>query len=254
MLALEAMIGFLIGLSLGLLGGGGSILTVPALVYLVGQTPQAAIATSLAIVGANSMVGAAFHNRRGTLNWQVALLFGASGMVFAFLAAGFSRIVPPALLMVLFGVLMLVVGWLMLKPRGERLPLAVGETHSPVRVLLAGAGVGVLTGLLGVGGGFLIVPALVMLVGLPISQAVGTSLVIIAANSLAGFIGHFEFSRFDARLVLVFVIAGAVGAYTGVRLANVLPANRLRQAFAIFVMALAVLLLIDNLPRLLAFG
>jgi uncharacterized protein len=107
-----------------------------------------------------------------------------------------------------------------------------------------------LTGILGVGGGFLIVPALVMLVGLPMYQAVGTSLVIIAANSLAGFIGHLEASLFDTTLTVIFVATGLAGTYTGSRLAQRLPAQRLKQVFAVFVLVLALYLLTDNLPKL----
>ena len=121
-IGLNLMLGFLIGLSLGLLGGGGSILTVPALVYLVGQSPQAAVTTSLAIVGANSAVGAVFHQQAGqegrkTFNWKVALIFGGAGMVISYLAAGLSKQISPDLLMVLFALLMLLIGSLMLLQR-----------------------------------------------------------------------------------------------------------------------------------------
>jgi uncharacterized protein len=117
-------------------------------------------------------------------------------------------------------------------------------------VALGGAGVGVLTGLLGVGGGFLVVPALVILVGLPMSQAVGTSLLVIAANSTAGLLGHMGSTWFDLTLVLIFASAGLVGTFFGARLASVLPSNRLRQGFAVFVIILAVFILADNLPGL----
>lgn len=249
---LDLGLGFVIGLSLGLLGGGGSILTVPALVYLVGQSPQAAVTTSLAIVGGNSLLGAAFHNGHGSLNWKVAGLFGGAGVITAYAAAGLSKHFSPAALLVAFAVLMLVVGGLMIWRRDGK-----GEAVQPRPwwvALLAGAGVGVLTGVLGVGGGFLIVPALVMLVGLPIYQAVGTSLIIIAANSVAGLLGHLNQSAsqqaaFDLSLTLIFVAAGLAGTFVGSRLAHRLPAARLKQAFAVFVIVLAVFLLKDNLPK-----
>ncbi len=114
MLALEALLGFAIGLSLSLLGGGGSLLTVPALVYLVGETPQAAVTTSLAIVGANSALGAMVHRTHGPLNWRVALVFGGSGMIVSYLAAGLSKAWSPDLLMVAFAVLMLVISLLLI--------------------------------------------------------------------------------------------------------------------------------------------
>ncbi len=248
-LMLDLILGFGIGLSLGLLGGGGSILTVPALVYLVGQSPQAAITTSLAIVGANSVLGASFHSAQRTLNWHVALVFGGAGMIVAYLAAGLSKFFSPAALLVAFALLMLVIGGLMLLRRDA--PTATPTTPSVPLMLASGAGVGLLTGVLGVGGGFLIVPALVMLVGLPMNQAVGTSLVIIAANSAAGLLGHLSAGMFDLWLTLIFVAAGLVGTFVGARIAQRLPAQRLRQAFAGLVVLLAVFLLLDNLPKML---
>ena len=117
MLFLKLTLGFAIGLSLGLLGGGGSILTVPALVYLVGQTPQAAVTTSLAIVGANSVMAASFHRSQGTLNWKVALLFGSVGMLASYAASGISKLLPPTTLLITFALLMLVIGiWMLTRP------------------------------------------------------------------------------------------------------------------------------------------
>lgn len=242
-------LGFGIGGSLGLLGGGGSILTVPALVYLVGQTPQVAVMTSLAIVGANSAMGAFFHRAQGTLNWHVALLFGGAGMATAYLAAGFSDRIPPDVIMVAFAALMLVIGLLLIF-RGAPKSGVELEHLSLWKIVASGAAVGLLTGILGVGGGFLIVPALVMLVGLPMQQAVGTSLVVIAMNSLAGFMGHLGDGALDVPSLVVFVAAGLAGTFTGARLAHRLPAARLRQAFAGFVIVLALFLLYDNLPKL----
>jgi uncharacterized protein len=249
-LALDLALGFGIGLSLGLLGGGGPILTVPALVYLVGQSPQAAVTTSLAIVGANSAIGAYFHNLTGACNWKVALVFGGAGMATAYLAAGLSDLFSPALLLVMFAVLMLLIAALMLLRREKTGAGDVCATRGWPAALAGGAGVGLLTGVLGVGGGFLIVPALVMLVGLPMSQAVGTSLIIIAANSLAGLAGHLGTPGFDPALTLIFVPAGLAGTFTGSRLVHRIPAGRLRQAFALFVAILALFLLHDNLPKL----
>jgi uncharacterized protein len=259
-IVLELALGFAIGLSLGLLGGGGSILTVPALVYLVGQSPQVAVTTSLAIVGANSAVGAVIYQRAGkrgqnAFNLEVALLFGGAGMLVSFLAAGLSKAMSPALIMVLFAVLMLLVGSLMLlqkRPAAEA-SLPGDPQHHPKKwlTLLAGAVVGLVTGVLGVGGGFLIVPALVLLLGLPMAQAVGTSLAIIAANSFAGLAGHLG-EPVDGWVITLFVIAGIGGMLVGSRLARRLPAARLRQLFGLFVIVLAVFLLIDNLSRLVA--
>jgi uncharacterized membrane protein YfcA len=243
---IDILLGFGIGLSLGLLGGGGSILTVPALVYLVGQSPQAAVTASLVIVGANSTMGAFMHRAQGTLNWKVALVFGGVGMAAAYLAAGWSKAIPPTVLMILFAVLMLVVGlFMMLKPT----PLAPEGGRSWWVTVASGAGVGLLTGFLGVGGGFLIVPALVMLVGLSMRQAVGTSLVIIAMNSLAGFLGHLQGPPIDVTVVAIFVAAGFLGALVGTRLTRFVRPEHLRKGFAVFVIGLAIFLLVDNVRK-----
>jgi uncharacterized membrane protein YfcA len=241
------LLGLTVGLLLGLLGGGGSILTVPALVYLIGQTPQVAVTTSLAIVGANSILGAYFHRASGTLNWRVALLFGGTGMIFSYAAAGLSKQLSPALLMVSFAGLMLFIGVLMLTRRNA--PEAQTTAISLPKLLASGAGVGLLTGILGVGGGFLIVPALVMLVGLPMKQAIGTSLAVIAMNSFAGFMGHLG-EALNFTLIGALVVTGLFGTFAGSRLAQRIPAARLRQVFALFILVLASFLLVDNLPDL----
>jgi uncharacterized membrane protein YfcA len=178
------------------------------------------------------------------LNWRVALVFGGAGMLAAFFASGLTSRLSPQALMTAFASLMLLVGGMMLYPRGKP-PFASRAKPSLLTILASGGGVGLLTGLLGVGGGFLIVPALVMIVGLPMVEAVSTSLIIISANSLAGFIGHLGQGSFDLSLALVFVVAGVAGAFVGARWARRLPADRLRQAFGIFVIGLAVFLLLD---------
>jgi hypothetical protein len=247
---LDLALGFGIGLSLGLMGGGGSLLTVPALVYLVGQTPQAAVTTSLAIVGANSLMGASFHRSQGTLNWNVALTFGGAGMLVAYLAAGLSNMMPESALLVAFAIVMLLVGGLMLMRAGEDVAEMTAPRPFPV-VIVSGAGVGLMTGILGIGGGFLIVPALVMLVGLPMQMAVGTSLIVIAMNSLAGFLGHVGDGTFNMVLTVIFTVAGLIGTFAGARLNKRLPAARLQKVFAWFVIALAFFLLYDNLLPLI---
>jgi uncharacterized membrane protein YfcA len=243
---LELLLGFGIGVTLGLLGGGGSILTVPALVYLLGRDPRAAVTASLAIVGLNSLSGLWMRRSQGGVNWRVAASFGAAGMLASFATSQLSKQFTGTTLLIAFSVLMLVVGasMLLLKPPMPREHI---DALSP-SVLLAGAGVGALTGLLGVGGGFLIVPALVMIVGLPMRQAIGTSLMVIAMNSLAGLLGHFG-EVVDVRSIALFAAAGIFGTLAGTRLAAHIAPEKLRGAFAVFVLALASVLLYDNVSR-----
>ncbi len=242
---LDVTLGLVIGLTLGLLGGGGSILTVPALVYLVGQSPHMAVTTSLMIVGTNSASGAFFHRTQGSLNGRVALIFGGTGMLMAYLAAGLSSQFSSTTLMVMFAVLMLVVGLVMIFRRTP--DEAQCHQRGILVTVLTGGVVGLLTGFLGVGGGFLIVPALVMLVGLPMQQAVGTSLVVIAMNSLAGFLGHLHNLDLDYQHALLFTLAGFGGTFMGARLTNTIHPEQLKKLFAVFVIVLAVFLLQDNL-------
>lgn len=246
-LLLAPLLGALIGLALGLLGGGGSILTVPILVYILHQDPHVAVATSLIIVGANAMLGAWMHRRQGHVRFKQALLFGALGVPAAFGGARLSHSVSGPLLLVLFALLMLVVATLMLRGGMTR---QSSSNHALVwwRVLLGGAGVGFLTGFLGVGGGFLIVPALVLLLGMEMPDAVGSSLVVIAINSAAGLLGQVGTTDLPWTLIGVFVIAGLVGLGIGARATRLLSPDRLRQAFAVFVIALAIVLLVMNIP------
>ena len=242
---MELFLGLIIGIVLGLLGGGGSILTVPALVYLLGQSPQAAITASLVIVGSNSVLGAVLYTRRGTPDWRVALTFGGAGMLAAYATASISDQISSQALMLAFAGLMLVVGGIMIFRRASD-----SEERTPgglLTVLGSGLIVGALTGFLGVGGGFLIVPALVMLVGLPMQQAVGTSLIVIAMNSFAGLMGHMGDSALNLGLIGAFAGAGFIGIFAGSWLNCRLPTEFLKRAFAVFVIGLAVVLLADNI-------
>ncbi|MDQ3374308.1 MAG: sulfite exporter TauE/SafE family protein, partial [Acidobacteriota bacterium] len=161
-LILGLVLSGLIGLSLGLIGGGGSIITVPVLVYVLGVEAHAAVGMSLAVVGATSLVGSFLHYRRGTVRLKTGLIFGAAGVVGALLGSPLTRLLSPAALLMTFATLMLVIAVLMLRRKSNAGIIEVEQVLSVWKAILAGFGVGVLTGFLGVGGGFLIVPALVM--------------------------------------------------------------------------------------------
>jgi uncharacterized membrane protein YfcA len=226
-----------IGLSLGLTGAGGSILTLPVLVYLAGVAPREAISRSLLIVGSAALVGAWQRARAGELHFTAAGTFAGAGMLGAIFGAKLTDLVSPAVLMISFAVLMIVVAVRMLLVKNTTLQ-PEPECH-PVRCLLAGAGVGVLTGFLGVGGGFLLLPALVKFARLPLRVATGTSLAIIAANSASGFISHLGEAPIHWQLAAVFSVIAAAGVLVGGKLVSRLPELALRRSFALLVLATA---------------
>ena len=244
---LAIALGTLIGVSLGLLGGGGSILAVPLLVYVAHIEVHTAIGMSLAVVGATSLGGALVHARAGRVDLRAAVLFGGTGMIAAPIGAQATHLVAPRVLLLLFAALMIVVGGLML--RGRR-PAPEPSPRPRHRLALAGAGLGVglLTGFLGVGGGFLIVPALTLLGGLPIHTAVGTSLVVIALNCATGLAGHLRQGAMPFALTAAFIAASSLGALFGVRLSASFEPIRLRRAFAVFVVLIGLALMAGNAP------
>lgn len=242
-LLLALALSTLIGVSLGLLGGGGSILAVPVLVYVARVEVHAAIGMSLAIVGATALVGGLVHARAGRVDLRAGALFGVAGMLAAPLGARATHLVAPRVLLLLFAALMLAVGTLMLRRRGAG---RASDRLHPVATPVAGLGVGLLTGFLGVGGGFLIVPALTLLARLPIHAAVGTSLLVIAANSAAGLASHLGQGEMPLRLTAALTLTAAAGALVGVRLSSDLDPARLRRGFALFVILVGLALLAKN--------
>ncbi|OAI18892.1 hypothetical protein A1507_08270 [Methylomonas koyamae] len=239
-----------IGLLLGLLGGGGSILTVPMLVYVLNVAPKTAIATSFVVVGVSSLMALIPHARHGHVCWKSAVVFGIAGMGGAFGGGRLAGHISGDWLMVLFGLVTLVTGLAMIfkkaaaEPEHGRQPLPMCPLRTPVsRLLFDGALVGGLTGLVGVGGGFLIVPALTLWVGLPMPAAIGTSLLVIVMNAVAGFTGYINHAELDLALTAV-VTAGAVaGSGLGAWLSNFLSAAILRRGFGWFVTLVAVYVL-----------
>jgi uncharacterized membrane protein YfcA len=247
---------FAIGLSLGLLGSGGSILTVPVLVYLVGEPEKVAIAESLAIVGVIAALAAVPRSLRGLVRWPTVLLFGLPGMLGSYLGAAAAQYISAAMQLTLFAVIMLLAATLMARP--PRLEDDDGRAPRAVwKIALDGLLVGVITGLVGVGGGFLIVPALVLLGGLPIHLAIGTSLAIIALKSLSGFLKYQDvLASLDLAvswpLIATISLVGFLGTLVGGALAGRLPRHRLQQTFAAFLVVMAAFILWQYVPSVLA--
>ncbi|WP_223759018.1 sulfite exporter TauE/SafE family protein [Myxococcus sp. RHSTA-1-4] len=242
----------LVGVLLGLLGGGGSILTVPLLVYVLGVEPRTAIAMSLVVVGVTSTTGAVLHARAGRVRWRTAFVFGAGGMAGAFLGGRINPLIPPTVLLLLFAGVMVAAAVAMLRrkeapPRPADTP-APEEPALPVaRVMAQGVAVGVLSGLVGAGGGFLIVPALAM-VGLATPVATATSLVVIALQCAAGFVGHLGHVQLPWGLTGAVLTAAVTGSFVGGRLAGLVSPASLRKGFAVFVLATAAFLLVAETP------
>ncbi len=234
-----------IGLSLGLIGGGGSILTVPILVYFLGVNPHDAVTMSLAVVGATSLFGTYLHWRRENVVFSTGGIFGAAGVVGAFLGSPLTRMVTPEALLLIFGLLMLVVAVTMLWRRKQTSEPSGHRPHI-VKAILAGLGVGVLTGFLGVGGGFLIVPALVFFGGLDMKKAIGTSLFVIFLNCVAGLLGHMSRDLFDWGLTFLVMTLAVAGAVAGTILSHRLAAHRLQRMFAVLVLAVSLFLVAKN--------
>lgn len=250
-LGIAFALALLVGLSLGLLGGGGSILTVPILSYVVGMPPREAIASSLFIVGTTSSIGALRHARAGRVRWNTGLLFGLAGMIGALLGGLAGNSVPGGVLMILFAVMMIATATAMI--RGRKADGEHDDTRtSLVRTLGAGVLVGFATGLIGAGGGFLIVPALHLFAGLPMVAAVGTSLLVIVMNSLAGFAGNALTVSLDWPFVLTFTAIAIAGVLIGAKLTGRLPERTLRRGFGIFVLVMGVLVLAQEIPELIS--
>lgn len=272
MLALALPIGLVIGLTLGALGGGGSILTVPVLVYLLGQDPGAATTGSLLIVGVTALAGMAVHYRAGRVNVAQGVVFGVLGIAGTYVGSRLSAVVAPAVLLAAFSVLMLVVAALMVVRRRAQLRAeTAGEagTGSPIgpvlqlqpslvcdcprvlKVVLAATAVGLLTGFFGVGGGFVVVPALVLALGFTMPVAVGTSLLVIAINSTSALLARMgQGVHLDWLLIGGFTLAAIAGSLLGGRLATRVRPQRLAAAFTILLVTVALYTAVRSFPQL----
>lgn len=253
MIILGVAFALLIGISLGLLGGGGSILTVPILLYVFSLPARQAIATSLLVVGTTSAAALIPHARAGNVQWRTGAIFGATSMVGAYAAGRVAKFIPAAALILAFGVMMVVTAVAMM--RGRKTTAASQVSHEPRhlpvgKIVAEGLVVGAVTGLVGAGGGFLVVPALVLLGGLPMGVAVGTSLMVITMKSFAGFAGYLSSVSIPWSIAGMVVVAAVMGSFLGARLVKRIHPERLRKGFAWFVIVMAVFILGQEVPKL----
>jgi uncharacterized membrane protein YfcA len=251
------------GISLGLLGGGGSVLALPILVYVMGVPTKSAIAMTLLVIGSVSLLGTIPHWKKGNINLKTALIFGSATMIGAFVGARLAILpfVSETLQMLLFAVMMLIAAGFMIRrtakmdstdskaiDRQKDLNLYPPPVckYCWLWLMTEGIAVGILTGLVGVGGGFAIVPALVLLGKIPMVQAIATSLLIISLNSVAGLLGYLGHLTIDWRLTVSFAFAAAIGTLIGSYLGQFVSAKQLQKGFGYFLLAIATFVLIQN--------
>lgn len=243
----------LVGLSLGLMGSGGSILTVPVLIYLAGEQEKVAIAESLGIVGAIALAGFAPYAYKKQVHWRSVILFGLPGMAGTYGGAIIAGYVSGTFQLILFAGVMVVAAVMMFLDNKKTNPSGKADiSHAWWKIVLEGLAVGILTGLVGVGGGFLIVPALVLLGGLPMNIAIGTSLGVIALKSFSGFIKYIEVLAdlglaINWELVFIFSLIGAVGSFVGKTIGSKISNDGLKKGFAIFLIFMGAYILYMNI-------
>lgn len=249
------LLSVMIGVSLGLIGGGGSILTVPVLVYVMGISPVLSTAYSLFIVGLTALVGSFSYGKKGLLDYKTAAIFGIPSIATVYATRKFVVPVIPdpvfhlgttivtkdLFIMVLFAILMVAASISMIrdKKNGDDDEQRVKHYNYPL-IFAEGIVVGALTGLVGAGGGFLIIPALVLLAGLPMKQAVGTSLLIIAAKSLLGFMGDIGHQVIDWKFLFLFSLFAIAGIFVGTALSRRISGAKLKPAFGWFVLIMGI--------------
>jgi uncharacterized protein len=250
---LASPLGFLIGVSLGAVGGGGSVLAVPALVYVAGQPPREAVTTSLLVVGVAAVAGLVSHAREGRLRIRVGLAFGAAGVVGAVAGSALNEGVDPQVLLLAFSGLMLVAAWAMSRQVGCAPPDPASDGGGAavrqrsgidaalvMRVIGCGAAVGLVTGFFGVGGGFVIVPALVVCMGFAMPEAAATSLLVIAINAGVALLARADTGTLDWRVAVPFTLAAMVGSVFGSRVANHVDHDRLTRWFVALLVVVAL--------------
>lgn len=251
---LELFSGVLVGFTLGLIGGGGSILAVPLMVYLVGvSNPHVALGTSALAVAVNALVSLAQHARAHTVKWHCASIYASTGIVGAFAGAAAGKAVDGRHLLLCFAILMIGVGIIMLKGRrNEGCPGASCNRHNAAKVAGYGLGTGLLSGFFGIGGGFLIVPGLIASTGMPILNAVGTSLVAVSAFGLSTAVSYMLSGYIDWQLAGLFILGGAAGSVVGIRTARHMAKSKgsLTTFFAIVIFAVAIYMIWQGLRSL----
>ncbi len=251
------LLAVLVGISLGLLGGGGSILAVPILTYVVGMEPREAIASSLFIVGVTSVFGLLSHARAKRVRWKTGVIFGLAAMGGAFSGGFIGGFIPGTVLMILFAVMMIATAAAMIRrPKKTSEDSEGTETERAglplVRIILDGFVVGIATGLVGAGGGFLVVPALTLLGGLPMAVAVGTSLLVMSMKSFAGLAGYLFSVHIQWPIVLAFTAIAVVGSFIGASLSGKIPGPALRRGFGFFVLVMGGIVLAQEIPQAFA--
>ncbi len=247
--------GLATGILLGVFGSGGSIITMPALLYLLNVEPKAAIAMSLGIVAVTAAITALQHWRQGHVNFKITAIFGLFGMAGTYVGALLGVITPVVIQLGLFALVMYMAAWKMLRPSLQHKPVEDTITNCPDghcedlqyrHIAIHGIAVGILTGIVGVGGGFLIVPALVLLSGLSMKRAVGTSLTVVSLKSFAGFAGYAGSVAIDYQMMAIFTAIAVVGSVIGSQLGHRLPADLLKKGFALFLLLVASYILLKS--------
>lgn len=252
---LATIFAILTGLLLGLLGGGGSILTVPVLVYVLGFDARDAIVTSLIIIAITSFIAMISYARKGCVCWKTGFLFSITGVIGAFLGARISAYIPDEILLFLFAIVMLIASFYMLRSTPvTKAKHSFSNGLCPVElpllaILFDGFMIGIITGVFGVGGGFLLVPALIFLVGLPIHAAIGTSLIIITLQSIAALAGHADHISLDPKIVVMFSGLAIIGSLIGSSLSHKISPKNLKQGFGIFVLLIACFMLYQKIDQ-----
>lgn len=234
----------LIGLSLGLLGGGGSILTVPILVYVLKMDPKISIALSLAVVGTTSLFGVIGHYRNKNVNIKMALVFAPVAMLGTFIGAKVSQFISGQVQLISFALIMILASYFMLKGRKDSDAKNIKPNFMFIGIVAMV--VGLLTGIVGVGGGFLIVPALVLLAGASMKESVGTSLFIITLNSFSGFAGYIGLVEIPWIFLLKFTFCSVLGIFMGTFLVKFVSQKALKKAFGIFLIFMGFFILYKN--------